>query len=341
MVSDLEQCRQTWANEMSIWITGRCHSEKSLTPRIRRTSWRAHPSRSAKTHMTRTRKFLRRLLVQRSNWSTRRMATLAFNFKFFVVERIRMESEVSSHFFLLESLFCYSYRWLRSTETHGVCEQNTLTRVFSRTLVQSPFAHMHLHGSRCLRTCLRKHFHPHVITFLIVRCLSTQWSLPLFRVSLHLVQSLPLLYSAHPPCGRNRRVQEPLRTRRMRSMALWRYKTLSQSENKLALARSVTKWTSLRPTFSSCDLIHSSHKRLPTKTITDNIVMWETRLSSVDWVYFKTQVLLETLKTQNQPRVESNAFIGSRTLVTIRWMCKKPTSVSHSSTESEIVSLWW
>ena len=50
----------------------------------------------AKTHTTRTRNFLRRLFVQRSNWSTYRMAILAFNFKFLMVARIRMELEVSS-----------------------------------------------------------------------------------------------------------------------------------------------------------------------------------------------------------------------------------------------------
>ena len=73
------------------------------------------------------------------------------------------------------------------------------------------FTHMHLHDSRWLTTCLRKHVHPHVITCLIVRCLSTHWTLPLFRVSLHLVHSLHLLYSAHhPPCGRNCRVMSPL-----------------------------------------------------------------------------------------------------------------------------------
>ena len=33
-----------------------------------------------------------------------------------------------------------------------------LTRVFSRTFVHSSFAHMHLHGSRCCRTCLVKTF---------------------------------------------------------------------------------------------------------------------------------------------------------------------------------------
>ena len=31
---------------------------------------------------------------------------------------------------------------------------------------------------------------------------------------------------------------------------------------------------------------------------------------------------------------------GSHTFVPISWMCKKQTSVSHSSTESEIISLW-
>ena len=32
-------------------------------------------------------------------------------------------------------------------------------------------------------------------------------------------------------------------------------------------------------------------------------------------------------------------FLGSHTFVPINWMCKKQTSVSHSSTESEIISL--
>ena len=32
-------------------------------------------------------------------------------------------------------------------------------------------------------------------------------------------------------------------------------------------------------------------------------------------------------------------FFGSHTFVPISWMCKKQTAVSHSSTESEIISL--
>ena len=41
----------------------------------------------------------------------------------------------------------------------------------------------------------------------------------------------------------------------------------------------------------------------------DNIVMWATRLSIVDWVYSKTQTFPATLRTRNQPRDESD---GSR-----------------------------
>ena len=36
---------------------------------------------------------------------------------------------------------------------------------------------------------------------------------------------------------------------------------------------------------------------------------------------------------------EHCAFFGSHTFVPISWMCKKQTSVSHRSTESEIISL--
>ena len=42
--------------------------------------------------------------------------------------------------------------------------------------------------------------------------------------------------------------------------------------------------------------------------ITDNVAMLETGLSIVDWVYFKTQTLLATLKTQNRPWEEFDEF---------------------------------
>ena len=38
-------------------------------------------------------------------------------------------------------------------------------------------------------------------------------------------------------------------------------------------------------------------------------------------------------------RVKHCAFFGSHTSIPISWMCMKQTSVSHSSTESEIISL--
>ena len=55
---------------------------------------------------------------------------------------------------------------------------------------------------------------------------------------------------------------------------------------------------------------------------------------------FKTPILQEILRTQN-PLLEEHYvfFFGSHTFVPISWMCKKQTSVSHSSTESEIISM--
>ena len=84
------------------------------------------------------------------------------------------------------------------------------------------------------------------------------------------------------------------------------------------------------------------HDKFPTfisRVITANIVMWAMRLNIVDWSYFKIQTLQKILKTQNQHQAEFCAFFGSRTFVPISWMCKKQTSVSHSSAESEIILL--
>ena len=67
--------------------------------------------------------------------------------------------------------------------------------------------------------------------------------------------------------------------------------------------------------------------------------MWELRLNIVDCCYFKIQTLHEILKTQNQHQAEFLCIFGRRTFLLVGWMCKKQTSVSHSSSESEIVSL--
>ena len=53
----------------------------------------------------------------------------------------------------------------------------------------------------------------------------------------------------------------------------------------------------------------------------------------------KVLIVQETMKTQNRHQVDSYAFSEAKHFVPIRWMCKKQTSVSHSSTEAEIISL--
>ena len=90
----------------------------------------------------------------------------------------------------------------------------------------------------------------------------------------------------------------------------------------------------MRQTIGKIDFIHSSHKMN-----SESIVMRVTRLSIVDWVYFKAQTLLATLKTRTQLREESYVSSEAEHFVPIISMCKKQTSVSHSSSESEIISL--
>ena len=67
--------------------------------------------------------------------------------------------------------------------------------------------------------------------------------------------------------------------------------------------------------------------------------MWETLQNNADWDCFKTPILQEILRIQNLHQVEHCAFSEAFTFVPISWMCKKQTSVSHSSKESEIISL--
>ena len=100
------------------------------------------------------------------------------------------------------------------------------------------------------------------------------------------------------------------------------------SVNKLA--RSITKWTK------------AWDKRLNRLIIirvnTNSIVMWEILLNA-DWDCFKILTSREILKIQNPLSGGTLCVFGSHTFVPISWMCKKQTAVSHSSTESEIISL--
>ena len=67
--------------------------------------------------------------------------------------------------------------------------------------------------------------------------------------------------------------------------------------------------------------------------------MWETLPNNADWDCFKTPILQEILRIQNLHQVEHCAFWEATRSFQYSWMCKKQTSVSHSSTESEIISL--
>ena len=72
---------------------------------------------------------------------------------------------------------------------------------------------------------------------------------------------------------------------------------------------------------------------------TNSIAMWVILQSNADWDCFKTPILPEILRIQKSTSGGTSCVFGSHTVVPINWMCKKQTSVSHSSTESEIISL--
>ena len=76
-----------------------------------------------------------------------------------------------------------------------------------------------------------------------------------------------------------------------------------------------------------------------------NVVMCETLYNNAYYGMFRSLTLPEIWKTQN--RLEDSkstsggvlCIFGSHTFVPRSWMCKNQTSVLHSSTESEIISL--
>ena len=105
------------------------------------------------------------------------------------------------------------------------------------------------------------------------------------------------------------------------------------SVNKLA--RSITKWT------KACDkrlnrLISYIHHTCENKQYCHvGNTAKECRLGTV----FKTLTSREILRIRNPLLGEHCAFFGCHTFVPMSWMCKKQTAVSHSSTESGIISL--
>ena len=81
------------------------------------------------------------------------------------------------------------------------------------------------------------------------------------------------------------------------------------------------------------------HLTLTTWVTTDNIATRDVQHSNADWYCPKTQTLLGTLKIRNQLRGDFFCIFGTRKFVPKSGMFKKQTSVSHSSTESEVISL--
>ena len=66
--------------------------------------------------------------------------------------------------------------------------------------------------------------------------------------------------------------------------------------------------------------------------------MWVILPNNTDWDCFKTLSSREILKIRN-PLLEEHCAFSEVIFVPINWMCTKQTTVAHSSTESEIISL--
>ena len=72
---------------------------------------------------------------------------------------------------------------------------------------------------------------------------------------------------------------------------------------------------------------------------TDNIVMWVILAKQCRLGLFQDSDFAGDLEDSKSTSGGTLCIFGSHTFVPISWMCKKQTSVSHSSTESEIISL--
>ena len=72
---------------------------------------------------------------------------------------------------------------------------------------------------------------------------------------------------------------------------------------------------------------------------TNSIVMCVILLNNAGRDCFKTPIFAGDLEDSKSISGGTLCVFGSHTFVPISWICKKQTSVSHSSTESEIISL--
>ena len=76
-----------------------------------------------------------------------------------------------------------------------------------------------------------------------------------------------------------------------------------------------------------------------TRVNSNNIVMWEHCTTMQIGTVFRTLILLEIVEDSESTSGGLLCIFGSHTFVPRSWMCKKQTSVSHSSTEAEITFL--
>ena len=72
---------------------------------------------------------------------------------------------------------------------------------------------------------------------------------------------------------------------------------------------------------------------------TNSIVMWVILQNNAGWDCFQDSDFAGDLEGSKSTSGGTLCVCGSHTFVPISWMCKKQTSVSHSSTESETISL--
>ena len=72
---------------------------------------------------------------------------------------------------------------------------------------------------------------------------------------------------------------------------------------------------------------------------TDNIVRWVILLNTAEMGVFQDSDFAGDLEDSKSTSGGTLCVFGSHTFVPISWMCEKQTSVSRSSTESEIISL--
>ena len=71
----------------------------------------------------------------------------------------------------------------------------------------------------------------------------------------------------------------------------------------------------------------------------NSIVMWSNTAKQCRLGLFQDSDFAGDLEDSKSTSGGTLCIFGSHTFVPISWMCKKQTSVSHSSTESEIISL--